>query len=40
MFISHISSVIYAASAIASALLLRKLFALRTAALSRSNNLR
>jgi hypothetical protein len=40
MFISHISSVIYAASVIASALLLRKLFALRTAALSRSNNLR
>jgi hypothetical protein len=39
MFTSHISLVIYAASVIASALLLRKFFALRTAAL-RSNNLR
>ncbi len=39
MFNIHISLVIFAASVIASALLLRKLFALRTAAL-RSNNLR
>jgi hypothetical protein len=39
MFISHISSVIYAASVIASALLLRKFSALPTAAL-RSGNLR
>ena len=40
MFISHISTVIFAASVIASAMLLRKLFALRTAVLSRRNNLR
>jgi len=39
MFISHISSVTYVTSVIASALLLRKLLALRTAAL-RSKKLR